>query len=61
MQRIDEEQLGHDHGRTLEVDGLPTVVVQGFHLEHAWVDIVCDMRQETLEIGKEWGIVQGPF
>lgn len=61
MQSVDENQFSEDDSSALEVDGLPAVIAQVFHVEQASVSIWGGLRQEPLKVGEEGRIVKGPF
>lgn len=61
MQSVDQNQFSEDDGSALEVDGLPAVIAQVFHVKQASVSICGGLRQEPLKVGEEGRIVKGPF
>lgn len=60
-QREDQDQLGQDDCRSLEVDGLPRIIAQVFHNQHRRVNRCSRLRHQPFEGCEEWGVVEGPF
>lgn len=61
MECINQDQLSDNHGGSLEVDGLPAVIVQGLDIQQSWFDMGCDLGQEPLKVSEKRGIVKSPF
>lgn len=56
-----EDKFGDDHGGPLEVDRLPTVIVEVVDLDHEGVDEAGDVGEDIFEVGKEGRVVEGPL
>jgi hypothetical protein len=61
MQGVNQNQLSGDHSCTLEIDSLPAVVLECFHIEQCRIGIRRDLGHKPLKVRKERRIVERPF
>lgn len=61
MQGVNQDQLCDDDGCALEVDGLPTIIIEVVDLNHLRIDEPADLGEEPFKVGKEGRVVESPF
>lgn len=61
VQGVSQNELSHDDGGTLEIDGLPAVVAKGLDVEQGRVRECGGLGQQPFKVGKKGRIVQRPF
>ncbi|KAI6750097.1 hypothetical protein HG531_007362 [Fusarium graminearum] len=61
LKRPDENKLGNDDRSTLEVDGLPAIVVEVVDLHHEGIYETSNVGEYPFEVSEEGRVIQSPF